>query len=725
MRSCLQRPLSTKPLPLCLRKSKNIFTKSLLFFIPILLFSDQDRPERLFRDLEIVREVDAALSKKLPVLYTDFGMAGYFAMPSARMGKSGDFGLGYSYAPPYNIWFLSSQIFDHLEAVGSYWVYKGVTEANFGHHGYGDDAERSANLKICLLRREDGFPFLPDFSIGWIDFLGSCRFNSFFAAATEELLDYNLEATLGWGNGRIKGFFGGVAWTPFPNLTLAAEYDANNYKKHPHEHPSGRSVKSRINAGAQVRLWDLFHASVHSLRGEEWAAGLSLNYNLGSSTGLFPKIYDPPTDVKPLDRVQNAEELAQNLAAAFKDQGFDLYSTYLSPQQGGLDALWIKVINVRYREEENVRKRIENILSVSLPSTISSVTAVVEADGIPVYEYRFRAIDLRRYREGILGDAEFEIISPRRDASSPPSTYESVKIYQRNRPTFLFTFRPRLLTYFGSSSGKFKAQSGFSLTSEGTLFDQIYYLLQGSFFAFSQLQDIKSWDVLNPSRLINVRTDALLYHQAHSFHLDSAYLQRSWHLGQGWFSRVSGGYFETAYGGVAAEMLYFPAACNWAVGFEAAVLWKRSYYGFGFTNQIRKLTPDGLTHVPYTGLQYFVDLYYNYKPLALDFKASVGQFLARDKGIRLEGGRTFLSGLRLGLWYTFTNANDVVNHKRYYDKGISLTLPLDLFMNQSSRTRIGTAVSAWLRDCGAKAYTGKELYHTLFWERYRSQPTFY
>ena len=696
--------------------------KSLLLLAPLFLFAESDR---LFRDLEIVRQVDSDLSKKIPLLYTDFGMAGYFAMPSARMRLSGDFGLGGSYAPPYNIYFLSAQLFNHLEAVGSYWIYRGIIEKNFGHQGYGDDAERSANLKVSLLRPEDGFPYLPNFSLGWIDFLGSCRFNSFFAAATEELPDYNLEATLGWGRGRINGFFGGLAWSPFRNLTFAAEYDANNYKKHPHEHPSGRSVKSRVNAGVQLHFLNLFHASAHTLRGETWAASLSLNYDLGSSPGLFPKIYDPAPDVKPLDRVQTAEESSQTLARVFKEQSFDLYSAYLIPQPGGLDALWLKILNVRYREEEAVRLRLERVLSTVLPDTISSVTAVVEADGVPVYEYRFRAVDLQRYREGLLGEAEFQIISPRRDASSAPSSYESVKTYQRSRPTFVATFRPRLLTYFGSSSGKFKAQTGFSLTAEGYLFDQIYYLAQGSFTAFSQIQNIQSWDVLNPSRIINVRTDALLYHQARSFHLDSGYFQRSWHLGQGWFSRLSGGYFETAYGGVAGEVLYYPASCNWAIGFEAAALWKRAYDGLGFTNKIRKLTPYGLTHVPYTGFQYFIDFYYDYKPLRLDFKASVGQFLARDKGVRFEGGRTFDNGIRVGLWYTLTNANDVVNHKRYYDKGISITIPLDLFMNQSSRTRIGTALAAWLRDCGAKAYTGKELYHTLFWERYNSHPVFY
>jgi hypothetical protein len=697
----------------------------------------QDRAEQLFRDLESVRKIDCEIHDHLPVLFNYLGMGGYFTMPSARMGKAGLISAGYASLPPYNLWSVSFQFFDHIETAGNYWVYRGVPDSNFGHRGFGDLADRSANVKISLLRREDGFPFLPDFSIGWIDFFGSCSFTSFFGVGTAEFLRYNLEATLGWGDGRIKGFFGGLAWTPFrtwnrylKGLTLAAEYDANDYKHHGAEHPKGRTVHSRINVGASYRLGDYLQASASTIRGVDWAGSLSLHYNLGESKGLFPKIYDPPVytapvDLEPIGRLRTGEELARDLAYAFKEQGFDLFSAYLVPSKEGLDSLWIRVANVRYREEGVVRDRLEHVLSNLSPSNISSVTAVVEADGVAVHEYHFRWIDLVRYRQGTLGENEFRVISPLREASSSPSCLDSALLYQRKKPVWILTFRPRGWPYFGSSTGKFKGQVGFVLGPEGYLFNEIYYSLQTSLTLFSTLQNISSWDILNPSKIINVRTDSILYHQAHSFHVDMAYLQKSFNVGRGWFTRLAAGYFETAYGGVAAEALYYPVQFHWAIGFQAAVLWKRRYYGLGFYDKIRKLTPRGVTWVPYTGLQYFVDFYYEYKPLSLDFKISAGQFLARDKGVRIEGGRLFSSGLRVGLWYTFTNANDLVNNRRYYDKGFSITMPLDLFMNQSSRTRVGFGMSAWLRDCGAVGATGKQLYHTLFYERYNSSSVFY
>jgi hypothetical protein len=697
----------------------------------------RDRTEELFRDLERVRQVDRKIHDRLPVLFDYQGQGGYFTMPSARMPEAGQTGLGFAFLPPYRVWSLSFQFFDHIETAGTYWIYHGITEGNFGHLGYGDDAERSANIKISLLRAEDGFPFLPDFSIGWNDFFGSCRFTSFYAVATEELLRYNLEATLGWGRGRIKGFFAGLAWSPWrraehllKGLSFAAEYDANDYKHHASEHPKGRQVKSRINAGLQYRFGKYLQASVSTIRGCDWAGSFSMHYNLGKTEGLFPKVcdrppYTAPIDTEPVGRLRTGGEMARDLAYAFQEQGFDLYSAYLVPSADGLDFLWLKVVNVRYREEGIVRDRIERVLANLSPSNISHVTVVMEADGVALHEYRFRLVDLVRYRSGALGDTEFRIIAPLKEAGCAPSADQGAKLYQREKSIWTLTFRPRAMTYFGSSKGKFKGQLGFSFGPEGYLFDQFYYSLSCSLTLFSMLQDITSFDVLNPSKIINVRTDALLYHQARSFHVDTAYLQKSWNLGCGWFTRFGAGYFETAYGGLSWEALYYPVQFHWAIGFEAAAVWKRRYYGLGFYDKIRKLTPSGMIWVPFTGYQYFVDFYYDYKPLNLDFKVSAGQFLARDKGVRLDAGRTFPSGLRVGLWYTFTNANDVVNGSRYYDKGVSITMPLDFFMNKSSRTRVGYGMSAWLRDCGAKAATGRELYHTLYYERYNPQQVFY
>jgi hypothetical protein len=654
-------------------------------------------------------------------------------MPSARTYEAGDIGLGFAYAPPYRIWSGAFQFFDRVEATGNYWIYHGVTEGNFGHLGYGDDAERAANLKVVLLKKEDGIPLLPELALGLNDFLGSCRFQSFYGVATQEFAQYNIETSIGYGCGRIDGLFGGIAWSPWRNsdyfwkgLTLAAEYDANNYKHHQHEHPDGRSVKSRVNGGIQFNFRDIIHVSVSSLRGEEWAGSAGIRYNFGQTDGLFPKVLDPqiysnPIDHQYLGENRTTEEFAQELAFAFKGQGLDLYSLRMVPENGGKDRLWMKIINIRYREEDTVRERIERVLGALSPKNAESMTVVIEADGVPVHEYRFQTRELVRFSEEKLGEDEFRLVAPLKEVGKKPNDYESIQLYQRRKPIWVLTFKPWLQTFFGSSTGKFKYETGLGLGPEGYLFDEIYYSIYTTWTLLSSTQQLSNQDSLNPSRIINVRTDSLKYNQANSFHVDQAFVQKSWNLGKGLFSRLAVGYFEMAYAGIAAETIYYPVASNWAIGFEVATLLKRDYYGLGFQKKIRKLTHDGVQFFPYTGLQYFADFYYEYKPLGLDFKVSAGQFLAKDKGVRLDVGRTFSSALRVGLWYTLTNANDEVNNSRYYDKGVSITMPLDLFLNKSSRTRVGYSMAAWLRDCGAISETGKSLYNTIYFERFNSK----
>lgn len=696
------------------------------------LYSEQETSS-LFRDLSLISKIDKKIHDELPFFYNYSFVGGYFNMPSARMAKSGNIAIGAAIVPPYQNYGVNFQVFDHIELSANYRIFHGVLEGNFGHEGFGDDAERIGNAKIGLLVPEDGFSHLPFIAVGAEDFIGTKRFNSQYAVVTQQWLSWNLEATLGWSKGRIKGLFGGIGWSPFrktslaylKNLSLIAEYDATNYKRHRHEHPKGRHVRSRVNAGVSYLLWDTLQLSISSVRGEKIAGSASLRYPLGTSKGFFPKIDDPmtylsPVDTQPLGIYRPEKEFIHELAYAFGDQGLDLYTAYLSSDPEGKKHLWLKVVNNRYREENIVRARLQHILGALTPSSIETVTVVVEADALACQSYRFRTQDLNSYRLGIMGSFELETLAPRIDAVSAPAKEESSLIFHRRKKIWSFTLRPRVLTFFGSAKGKFKFNIGLTASPEGYLFDQFYYKFQFAYQIKSNMTSLGSTDRLNPSQLPNVRTDTLRYYQTNTVAMEQGFLQKGWNLGKGWFYRLAGGYFEPAYGGVATEVLYYPVNSNWAVGVEAATVLKRRYKGFAFTHKIRKLRGREVTHVGFVGFQYFLDLYYDFKPLQLDFKISAGQFLAKDKGVSIEVGRYFQSGLRFSLWTTVTNGHDKVNGKIYYDKGFSFLIPLDMFLKQSSRNWIGYAMSAWLRDVGARADTGKPLYQTLYDERFNT-----
>jgi hypothetical protein len=691
----------------------------------------EDTGSSLFRDLQLVEKINKKINDKLPFFYNYSMVGGYFNMPSARMGNVGDLAVGYAYVPPYRIYGTNFQVMERIELVANYRIMHGNTELNFGNEGFGDDAERIGNAKLALLAPEDGYGRLPLIAIGAEDFIGTRRFNYKYIVVTQELLDANLEWSIGWGKGRIKGFFGGLAWTPFRNtenplfkhLTLMAEYDAINYKKHHHEHNDGREVKSRINVGFSLIAWNALQVSLSSLRGEEIAASASLRYPLGSTKGFFPKIDDPlnyrsPVDTEPLDGLRVEKEFAQQLAYAFSEQGLDLFSLYVVYDEEGRKNLWMKVVDNRYRQESVVRERIQHLLASLTPADIHLVTVVIEADAIPSHAYRFRTQDLFYYREGLASAFELKTLSPKIEAPFVPDEYESSRLFIRRKKIWTFTARPRLITFFGSAQGKFKYNIAAVAVPEGYLLEEIYYKFQFAYQIKSSMMNLGDVDRINPSQLLTVRSDSIRYFQTNTVAMEQAFLQRSWNLGKGFFYRAAGGYFEPAYGGVAMESLYYPVDSCWGIGLEAATVLKRRYKGLGFTTKVRRLHGTVPHYVGYVGLQYFLDLYYEFKPLSLNFKISIGEFLARDKGIKTEVSRYFPSGAYFGLWFTYTNAHDKVNGHTYYDKGFFFSIPLDMFLRQSSRNYVGYAMSAWLRDCGAQAETGKRLYPTLYEERH-------
>lgn len=251
------------------------------------------------------------------------------------------------------------------------------------------------------------------------------------------------------------------------------------------------------------------------------------------------------------------------------------------------------------------------------------------------------------------------------------------------------------------------------MNPEGYLFDSIYYNVLAAYDILSSLSDVGDKDQYNPSQLLNVRTDSVNYYKTQTVHLEQAYLQKGWNIAQGLFGRLAAGYFEVAYAGLAGELLYYPVDSCFAVGLEAATVLKRNYTGFGFQHEVRRLSGNKPVYEKYIGVQYFLDLYCDVKPLDIALQVQVGQFLAKDRGAKFMATKYFPSGLRFSLWYTVTNAKDVVNSHIHHDKGIAFVIPFDVFLAKSSRSMIGYSLSAWLRDAGAIAATGKPLYPTI------------
>lgn len=683
----------------------------------------------LFHDLMIVEYWNKKINDRMPVTYDLFLQGGYFNMPSARMGCEGEIAGGFSYVPPYRSYNFRVQLIDRLEVSGNYRVFIGVDDPILTPLGFGDMSDKGANVKLALIHPEDSQYRLPGVAIGFQDFIGTRSFKSRYIVLTQVFLEQNLEISLGYGQQRIKNFFGGISWMPFrqteysylQGLSVTAEYDAIPYKDPEIEkHPKGRVKKTPINFGFKYSLWDIFDFSLCYIRGDKLAGSVSASYNFGTTKGFIPKIddtlpYQSPVNVEPIGWRRPEEALVQDLNYAFCEQGFELLDVWITCSEYGEKILKLSIVNNQYRLVADLRVRLNYLLAALIPSNIDYVYVVIESIGFPVQEYHYNMLFVRQFGNMEMGASELEVLSPIAEATSP--TCMDAILFKKNREWINYELFPKTNTFFGSSKGKFKYALGINAEFNGFLPGNIYYSLRlGSIF-YSNLNDLTGIDRLNPSRLINVHTDIVRYYQQKGITFDEFYFQKNWNLSNGWFSRLAIGNFEEEYGGLGTEFLYYPVKTSWAIGIEGAILRKRTLKGLGYTNKVRKLDGYRITYQKFLGCQYFLNFYYNWTEAKLDLKMNVGKFLANDIGARFEISRKFESGLRITFWYTYTNGNDIINGQVYHDKGVLFSMPLDIFYTHTDRTRWHYGLAAWLRDVGYAASTGQTLYNLINDER--------
>ncbi len=649
-------------------------------------------------------------------------------MPSARVGCDGEIALGYAWVHPYKIASIRVQILDRIELTGNYRIFSGIDDPNFGHLGFGELTDKGANIKLALLFPEDSDYTLPGLAIGWQDFTGTQRFDAQYIVATQIIKALNLEASIGYGTKRINGIFGGVSWMPFfnvdhpwlQNLALVGEYDGNDYKNPKREpHPEGREFKTYWNYGLKYRFFDFCDFSASRVRGTEYAFSVSGFYNFGYSKGLLPKVDDAPPYVnpqntEPLGYLRSEKLLAAELAFAFRKQGIEILSIDLSYGSSGEKKLYLKILNEKYRNQCDLRERLSRLLSSLLPCNIEEVIVSVSADGFESHELHFCGAFLQKFQEKLMGPYEIDLLTGISEVFHPLCQEPLF----RHKPDLInLQVLPKTHTVFGNSKGKLKYTVGAEFGAFGYILDDLFYSLRFGYRFVTTEDGILDFDILNPSQLLNVQSDASRYYQKSGLTLDEAYFQKNWNLGCGFFAQIAAGYFNPLFAGSGIELLYYPVNSPFAIGLEGALIRKRNFNFMGMKDKVRQFVGYKPTFHRYRGSQGFLNLYYDFCPLSLDFKISIGKFLANDVGARFEMWRYFPSGFRFGVWYSVTNGRDQINGATYYDKGIAITMPLDMIYSYSSVSYWNYSVNAWLRDVACSTLAGRSLFDLISQQR--------
>lgn len=653
---------------------------------------------------------------------SDFGGIGLLQVPTARMAKEGEFSLNYRYNDQYRFYSTSLQLFPWLETTIRYTDVRTRKYSSYedfsGSQTYKDKA---FDLKLRLW--EEGF-WLPEVSVGKRDIGGTGLFDSEYVVGTKAWGPFDFTLGVGWGylgnSGNVtnpfctasdkycyrsegnrtagslslgdsfKGpmaVFGGIEYqTPWQPLRLKMEYEGNDYQG---DFAGKLEQRSKVNVGAIYRIADWADVNVSYERGNTFMAGFTLRTNFNELTQPHldtpKKAYEPQPQGRFLDSTVTASQLTDLKYNA----GLEAPHIQLKG-----DTLYASGEQTKYRDNQEAIERANVILANHLPEGVKTIELTEQRHHMPQVTTKTDVASLQRQLEGYPLGREETLQQQRINPVAPERTEQGYFIDGRR---FDYSLSPVLNQSFGGPESFYMYQIGVSAGANLWLTDHL--LLDGSLF-FNVANNYNRFNYTQSggnSPLPRVRTQIRQYveNDVYVNNLQANYMH---YLGGDFYGQVYGGYLETMYGGAGGELLYRPLDSSWAVGVDANYVKQRDW------DNMMKFTDY---HAKVGNLTVY------WQPTFMDqvlVKASVGQYLAEDKGVTLDVSKQFDSGVRAGVYATKTNVSSEDYGEGDFTKGFYISVPMDLFSIRPTRSRANINWTPLTRDGGQQLGRKYELY---------------
>ncbi|MEP1767367.1 MAG: YjbH domain-containing protein [Sulfitobacter sp.] len=660
-----------------------------------------------------------------------YGASGLIDMPSGEALPDGQIAVGIS---TFGGNTRTTLTFQALPRVQASFRYAGIKDANIA--GFDTYRDRSFDVRF-LLNRESRY--LPALTLGLQDFAGTGIYAGEFVAATKNFSGGRvpgvIKATVGLGWGRLGSSgsigtplgserpafepgdtggelsvdqwfrgdvapFAGVEWQVNEKLGLKAEYSSDAYITETNSGVIDR--KSRFNFGAEYQVSDSLRLGGYYLYGSEF--GLNLQIQLNPNRAVSPlRIPAPrPLSVRPSRRVDpqaySDDWVVSNAAASGEVR--DALIPMLEAE--GLTLIEVRTTSttteVRYSNEKyNATAvsvgRVARALARLMPASVETFHIVPVVNNLAQSTVTFRRSDLEAL--------EFAPNSP--DAllavtgiSSAAPVLEGSARNEALYPKLNWSIGPYLAQSYFDPNEPVRVDAGVSLNLSyrpapgWKVAGQLRHRLTGT---------IDGNDAPNNSVLEHVRTDSNLYAQGGDTFLSNLYVSRQWKLAPDTYARFSGGYLERMFGGVSAEVLWKPVASRLAFGIEANYAKQREFDTLlGFQD--------------YSVATGHASVYYEL-PNGYNAQLDVGRYLAGDVGATVSLEREFDNGWRIGGFFTKTNVSSEDFGEGSFDKGITLTVPLNWFIGKPEKRSRSVTVRPLLRDGGARLSVPDRLYEQV------------
>ena len=652
---------------------------------------------------------------------------GILYMPNARVKPDWSMRLKIGHNDPYTYYGGALGIFDRFEFHGQFTQVN--TIEGFPGYGYGDDRDRSAGMRMVLIKENE---MIPQISAGFYDAIGTGLYPSRYITASKMI--GNLDLTLGLGQGILAGDypkdqlsgsdigqsflfsdplrktkpFGGAEWHFSPDLSFIVEYSTINWSNmYGYRDGNGNKLKDDnslfdFNIGVKYKFTDYLHTTAALIGGNNYALGLNFEIPLDPEGFLAwkkPKAYNPTEKLKWRAAEATNTELSILVSEEIKKIGFSNVASACS-----IDSVWIEFNNSLHLSDARAIGRVGTALDKILPPRIQTFYINLRKNGTIISSLRFGRSELNAFfdskidNQGLLAFSDFTLYKTKHWRSFE-AKQDASGLQIADEPRLSFSIQPKLRTFLNNRSGFFKhkgllrAQASYKLWQGATMLGELEYTVYNEY-------DELIYDPLE--RENSVRTDLVQYETGQEIRLSQFAYNQFLDLPGEIEGRFSAGYFETQYAGIGFECFRYFNDGLWGIGLESQFVKKRDPYS---TFKIHEKYDDWYKTA-------FLNIYANIFPsLGLEGGVKIGRFLAGDKGVRVDLRRTF-KYFTIGAWYTKTDTDLFASEKNREaeQKGVYITFPLSMFADRDIPKRLKYTFSSFTRDQGATVRQPGSLY---------------
>ncbi len=652
---------------------------------------------------------------------------GILYMPNARVKPDWSMRLKIGHNDPYTFYGGALGIFDRFEFHGQF-TQVNTIEA-FPGYGYGDYKDRTAGMRMVLIRENE---VVPQIAAGFYDAIGTGLFPFRYIAASKMI--GNVDLTLGLGQGILAGEFpkaqssgkdigqsflfsdpfrktkpfGGIEWHFTPDLSFSAEYSPINWSNmFGYRDNAGNKLKNDdtlfdFNIGVKYKVTDYLHTTAALIGGNKYALGINFELPL-EPEGLLawkkPEVYNPTEKLKWKAYEATNTELSILISEEIKKIGFSNVASACSS-----DSVWIELDNSVHLSDARAIGRVGALLDKILPLRIQTFYINLRKNDTIIASLGFGRKDLKAFfdskidDQGLMAFSDFALYKTQHWQSFQ-TKQDASDLQAADESRLSFNIQPKLRTFLNNRTGFFKhkgllrAQASYKLWKGAVVLGELEYTLFNDY-------DKLIFDPLEKEH--SVRTDMVEYETGQELRLSQFAYNQFLDLPGDIEGRFSAGYFETQYAGIGVECFRYFNDGLWGVGLDSQMVKKRDPNS---TFKIHETYDDWYKTA-------FLNIYANIIPsVGLEGGLKIGRFLAGDKGVRVDLRRTF-KYYTIGAWYTRTDTDLFASAKnRDADqKGVYIRFPLSIFFQKDIPRKLRYAFSSFTRDQGATVRQPGSLY---------------